>query len=229
MKTRISYMTRWLTSYFAHGDLSTRDLDAVEYVLPSTSRIPTLWNMSSQEIADIVDEGPHLVADAPLLLNCYPQAAATYKKGTYSAAARALLPKMKIWELMGDATTAVSLCTFWILQDDDAAHGGGFINFKVIPGHNHFVRSFCSTLCRICSPALTSSCAHFLGHVGRPQGDSPSVSRDVGVASHWQAGPAQLKLAIPSCQSLPPNRIGSFHLKYILDGNQFVHPNDCVL
>ncbi|ETW81374.1 Esterase/lipase/thioesterase [Heterobasidion irregulare TC 32-1] len=138
MKTRISYMTRWLTSYFAHGDLSTRDLDAIEYVLPSTSRIPTLWNMSSQEIADIVDEGPHLVVDAPLLFNCYPQAAATYKKGTYNAAARALLPKMKIWELMGDATAAVSLCTFWILQDDDAAHGGGFINFKVIPGHNHF-------------------------------------------------------------------------------------------
>ena len=139
--------------------------------------------MSPQDIADIIDEGPHLVVDAPIITNCQPQAAVTYKKGMYSLAARGLLPKMKIWELVGDATLAPSLTTLWFLQDDDAAHGGGFINYKVIPGHNHFVRPVCLALCCLCLQALILSYGVLLEHVGRPRGDSSSLSRDVGIAS----------------------------------------------
>ena len=193
MHVRVSKMTRWLTGYFAHGDLSTRDLDVIEYVLHSTSRIPSLWNMSPKDIADIIDEGPHLVVDAPIITNCQPQAAATYKKGMYSPAARGLLPKMKVWELVGDATLAPSLTTLWFLQDDDAAHGGGFINYKVIPGHNHFVRPVCLALRCLYLQTLILSYGVLLEHVGRPRGDSPSVSEDVGIASPLQLADCALR------------------------------------
>ncbi|THH19421.1 hypothetical protein EW146_g1768 [Bondarzewia mesenterica] len=138
-KARIPAFTLWITSYFQHGDLSTRDTNVLEYVLPATFRMPSIWNMSSVEIADIIDEGPNSTVETPFALNFMTQALAVYNKATFDKSTRALLPHLKVWEISGDATASFSLAALWSMQDDDKAHGGNNINYKIVPGANHFM------------------------------------------------------------------------------------------
>ncbi|KAJ6626740.1 hypothetical protein B0H10DRAFT_2211017 [Mycena sp. CBHHK59/15] len=49
-------MTMWLTSYFDHGDLSSRDPNILKHIVPSARRRPTIHDMTADEIAEIVDE-----------------------------------------------------------------------------------------------------------------------------------------------------------------------------
>lgn len=44
----------WVTSYFKHGDLSTRNPDVLEYLIPARSRVPTYYNFSDDEYSRVV-------------------------------------------------------------------------------------------------------------------------------------------------------------------------------
>jgi hypothetical protein len=133
--------TQWVTSYFKHGDgfLSKRSVDALEYVVPSTARVPSIFNMTPEEKADIVSEGPNAAADIPFMVFMIPQLAASFRKAAFSPDVRALAPHMKVWFLTGDLTAAFGPAALWAVEDEDKAHGGGLVKTRVIEGTNHFV------------------------------------------------------------------------------------------
>ncbi|KZT03859.1 uncharacterized protein LAESUDRAFT_738141 [Laetiporus sulphureus 93-53] len=134
---RPQMFTPWITSYFNHGDLSTRNRDVLSYIVPSLDRIPSIYNMSAEERREIVDESvDHMSA----MFVCMPQAVARYRRACFDRSLRALLPKMKVWCFTGDATSWSQIDAFWLIEKDNADRGGGFINFKVLPGLNHFMQ-----------------------------------------------------------------------------------------
>lgn len=128
--------TQWVTSYFQHGDLSTGDTDVLSFIVPSIHRAPSIYNMSAAEIAEIVDEG---VPEVSSLFTLQAQELANYRKACFDKNIREKLPKMKITMFTGDATSSFSIAAYWQMQEDDKAHGGGLIHFRLISGANHFV------------------------------------------------------------------------------------------
>ncbi|KAI0700662.1 hypothetical protein C8T65DRAFT_657414 [Cerioporus squamosus] len=135
---RTAAFVLWVTSYFTHGDLSTRDPSVLSYWIPARTRVPSIYNMSPAEHARAVYTPPGDKSDMLFMFFSEPAIQQTYRKACFDPAVRALFPGMKICVLSGDATSPHGLPAFWSMQDDDAKHGGGFIEFGWVPGANHF-------------------------------------------------------------------------------------------
>ena len=83
-----------------------------------------------------------------------------YKNALYNKDVRAALPHMKVLEFSGDVTANFGIVALWSIQDDNTASGGGWVETKMIPGINHFVRA------NECSLNITH--VHPTGSLGRP-------------------------------------------------------------
>ena len=140
VEARTPFFSHWITSYFTHGDLSTRDPKAISYVVPTPSRAPTIYSMSDAELARALYEPSAFGSDLAFMLFSGPQIAATYHKAVFDKAARALVPRMRVVVFSGDQTASFSIPSQWAVEDDDKAAGGGFVAVKWIPGFNHLVR-----------------------------------------------------------------------------------------
>ncbi|KAI0317447.1 kinase-like domain-containing protein [Amylostereum chailletii] len=99
-------ISSWLTSYFDHGDLSTRNRDDLSYIVPSTLRVPTIYHMSSNEIASIVDHDGGAL-DGRILRAASPHALNLYHRACFDAEARAMVPNMRIRLSGGNANFVV--------------------------------------------------------------------------------------------------------------------------
>lgn len=128
--------TIWITSYFDHGDLSTRDPSVLSYIVPSVTRAPSIYSMSPDEFATIVDE---TVSELEVMAFCGKQSNDNYLKACFDKATRAAVPHLTIHALCGTRGPSFSPAAFWDMQNDDNARGGGHLVYKVIPGANHFV------------------------------------------------------------------------------------------
>ncbi|KAI0942664.1 hypothetical protein AcW1_003230 [Taiwanofungus camphoratus] len=138
-EARDPVFTRWITAYFTHGDLSTRDPDVLEYVVPATFRAPSIYNMSAEQITQIVYERVASTTDLSIMIGLGPHPLATYRKACFDRTIREKVPKMNVWVCTGDVTASFSPPAFWDLQKDNEANGGGLVTFKVIKGVNHFM------------------------------------------------------------------------------------------
>ncbi|KAI0635407.1 Alpha/Beta hydrolase protein [Trametes polyzona] len=136
---RDAFFAQWVTSYFKHADLSTRDLDAISYILPATFRAPSIYSMSDAQLEKILYLLPASGTDMLFMVFCAAAANASYKKACFDPEVRRLLTKLRVSAITGDATCAFSLSAYWAMEADDEAHGGGMIGFRVIEGVNHFV------------------------------------------------------------------------------------------
>ncbi|KAI0700667.1 hypothetical protein C8T65DRAFT_657433 [Cerioporus squamosus] len=131
---------QWLTSYFRHGDLSSRSFDGCEWVVPATYRAPTIYNMSDDEIAQILSFEVAML-DATWYMSSAPQLRASYERACFSSDTKAKLPHMKISVVVGDATLALGLVAAWQMEDDSKRLGSGFsLKVKWIKGGNHLVQ-----------------------------------------------------------------------------------------
>ena len=95
--------------------------------------------MSQDDISNIVEASPYQTFDLPFALNFLPQLHAIYETATFDKTIRARLPRMQIWQITGDATVSFCLAALWSIEDDDKAHGGNNVNYKMLPGMSHFV------------------------------------------------------------------------------------------
>lgn len=152
------FFTQWITSYFKHGDLSTRSLDVLSYIVPTTWRVPSIFSMTEEQQAKIVYMPPGSASDMLFMVFSAAQINASYKRACFDAGVRARLPRMKICAFTGDATCVFSLPAYWAMQDDDKARGGGFIDFEMVEGANHFVSPLSPTGGNYRYIPLTPSC-----------------------------------------------------------------------
>lgn len=136
---RVARWMTWMTSYFQHGDLSQRDPDPVEYVVPWDGRVPTLDNMSEAQVEKMVHQDCAWTSELPMLVNMQSQLRESYEKACFGQDVRRLLPRMKIWVITGDHTASFSLNAHFKMEADNARSGGGHLKFRIVPGGNHFV------------------------------------------------------------------------------------------
>jgi pimeloyl-ACP methyl ester carboxylesterase len=129
----------WVTSYFQHGDLSTRALNQLSWVVPAVFRPPSIFNMTASQFDSIVLNGTNVVNDLLSVLNFGPQLLLNYRQSNFNTTIRKLLPKMKNSLECGDVSLAFSIAAFWDVEDDNEAAGGGFVSFDLVHGVNHFI------------------------------------------------------------------------------------------
>ncbi len=145
---RLQAFVPYITGYFKHGDLASRDSSAISWCVPALFRVPSAYNMSEKEMAETVyfaaggnDSMYFLLGEAAIQ--------DAYKKACYDTTTRAIFPGMKIWVLCGDVTTGHGIPALWSIQDDNEANGGGFINLKWVPGANHTVSKYSNCITTI--------------------------------------------------------------------------------
>ena len=127
----------WITSYFDHGDLSSRNADIISYWTPSVARAPSIYGMSAEDIKDMVVEGT-VTLESTIMFMTQSQSNAVYQKACFSESVRSLLPYMKTTILVGDSTCSFPLNGMFSIQDDNDKNQGD-LKFVIIPGVNHFV------------------------------------------------------------------------------------------
>ncbi|TFK82036.1 hypothetical protein K466DRAFT_501047 [Polyporus arcularius HHB13444] len=131
---------QWLTSYFRHGDLSTRSLEVLEYVVPATFRPPSIFTMSDAEVSQIVSYdlvGP----DATWHMASRTQLRKSYERACFDPSVRARVPHMKAWIVVGDDTLAFAIGAAWAVEADNNRIGSGSaVKIKWINGTNHFTQ-----------------------------------------------------------------------------------------
>lgn len=77
--------------------------------------------------------------EIPFQVNFGAQLSASFQ-AIYSKDLYAVIPNLKNFYIGGEHTLGFGPFTVWAVQDDDKAHGGGFITAKILSGINHMVR-----------------------------------------------------------------------------------------
>ncbi|GJE91915.1 alpha/beta hydrolase [Phanerochaete sordida] len=137
---RAGLFTHWVSAYFAHGALHTRDPAVLEHVVPAPSRPPSVYGMSAAERARAAYPAPAQASDMRFMRGAAGAIRASYRRACFDAGVRAALPKMRVALVVGDATTALCLSAYFAVQDDDDEAGGGRVVFKLLRDTNHFVQ-----------------------------------------------------------------------------------------
>ncbi|KAF8903889.1 hypothetical protein CPB84DRAFT_1773626 [Gymnopilus junonius] len=128
---------RWISGYFDHGDLSTRNPNILEWVLTSTSRPGTIYRMSKAEQDEILQFNGASV-DIPCMQGLSAQLNAAYRKVLFTPEAMDLFSNMTVTYLTGEKGPAAQISQSWIIQDELPKQGVK-TGVKMAPGINHFV------------------------------------------------------------------------------------------
>ncbi|KAF8074541.1 hypothetical protein FPV67DRAFT_1559307 [Lyophyllum atratum] len=136
---RLPAFGQWSTSYFDHGDLTKRDLNSLSWIVASPKRVPTIFNIPEAQLKEMERYGADAISDLPFLFHFANQLKASYRRAFYAPGTLEAFPKMKLTFLCGDKTGAFGIAGMWAVQDDEKeADGKKAVNYKVVPGINHF-------------------------------------------------------------------------------------------
>ena len=95
--------------------------------------------MSDAEVAQILSYDLAGL-DATWYMTSGTQLRASYDKACFGVGARAKVPHMKIWVLIGDVTLPFGIAATWQVEADNNSKGGGkSVSVKWVPSTNHFV------------------------------------------------------------------------------------------
>jgi hypothetical protein len=134
---------KWVSSYFKHGDLSSRDFSQLKLRAGEgeTSKKPTTDTIPLDELLNITDIGPG--AKCEVFLIDSGQFFSAFIKQTTKALFDPQIRKNwgghPVWFVYCEASFWNVHYAVWNLEKNDKASE---INFKSVPGANHFVRRF---------------------------------------------------------------------------------------
>ena len=95
--------------------------------------------MTEDKMKEILCESAGMGSDIWFMICQTPQLDAMYKKACFDETTRGLIPRTKIWAIVGEMSASFPVFAYFAIQNDDEAHGGGHLCYKVIEGTNHFV------------------------------------------------------------------------------------------
>lgn len=137
--SELPMFTEFVAGYFQHGNLSTRDPDVLEFYDHSFNLPPpSVYNMTASGHGDILVFSEPAKRDVTLQLNFVPQLLASYK-ALYTKELYETLPNLKNFFFGAEHTAGYGPLATWLVEEDDEAHGGGFIKAKLVSGINHMV------------------------------------------------------------------------------------------
>ncbi|KAJ6579593.1 hypothetical protein DFH09DRAFT_913087 [Mycena vulgaris] len=136
---RLAAFAQWVTAYFDHANISTRDPDALSWVLTSPTRTPTLYGIPADHLNAMMRLGDEASTDLPFVFLFANQLLTSYRKAFYDPPTGALFPNMKRSVLCGTKTGALGLAGLWAVEDDQATNGpAAHVTYKLLEGGNHF-------------------------------------------------------------------------------------------
>ena len=139
---RAAFFPKWVSSYYKHGDTSTRDFSQLEQLQGDTSRKPTTETISPEEIKTIIDFGPGVKYEMVFIESSFIPI-------NHKLTMKALFDP-RIREAWGDRHVSCVYCedsiwmvhyAAWNLEKEVKASE---VKFKLVPGANHFVCCFYS-------------------------------------------------------------------------------------
>lgn len=132
---------QWVTGYFDHGDaLSARDLSGLSYILPSSSKPGTIYNLTKEEYACTVLTGQEIAAEVPYMFGFQSQLYAAYQRALFDPLVGGLFPGMVRTCVAGNKAPAFGIAAMWAIQDETEKRGvSASIRFEMVEGINHFV------------------------------------------------------------------------------------------
>ncbi|KAJ7062776.1 Alpha/Beta hydrolase protein [Mycena amicta] len=139
----------WVSAFFEHGDLSTRDLSQLVYPAPTNpapDKTPTLSRLTPTQLASMVSFDPgsrydDLVSFPPYheLLHAQAQRA-LWDNGLRTAWARMHTNAGGgMWVVYGTAEVWNVIHAGWVLEDQSREHPDLAMRFQVLEGVNHFI------------------------------------------------------------------------------------------
>lgn len=128
----------WLSGCFAHGDLFSRDVDALANVPDATKPISIDFDVA-QPHAIMKERGAPVAADLSFMSSLGPQFLSNYRKGCFDISIRGILPRTSVWTIAGEADIPISIGAFWSIESDDKANGDGFVKCKLVHNADHCV------------------------------------------------------------------------------------------
>ena len=140
-KDRAAFFLKWVSSYYKHGDLSSRDFSQLKQLEGDASRKPTAETISPEELITIIDFGP--AAKFEMVFIESQSLLPIYLKQMTEA-----LFDPHIREAWGGHLVSFVYCEDSIWNAHYAAWNiekevkASEIKFKSIPAANHFVRFF---------------------------------------------------------------------------------------
>ncbi|KAJ6483974.1 Alpha/Beta hydrolase protein [Mycena sanguinolenta] len=133
---------KWVSSYFMHGDLSTRNIDNLAYNNTDPNKPSTMETFKPEEFLAMTDFGP---ADRYDSIVCLPPFADVVSKQTnkalFDVTVREAWSGARFWNVYGTAEPWNIIYAAWVLEAQSrATHNSKLaLDFKVIPGCNHFL------------------------------------------------------------------------------------------
>ncbi|KAF7376910.1 AB hydrolase-1 domain-containing protein [Mycena sanguinolenta] len=133
---------KWVSSYFIHGDLSTRNTNNLTYNNTNPDKPPTIGTLKPEEFLAMTDFAP---AERYDNIVCLPPFAGLVSKQTNKAlfdpTTREAWSRARFWNVYGTAEPWNIIYAAWALEAQSRAADNPklALNFKVIPRSNHFL------------------------------------------------------------------------------------------
>jgi hypothetical protein len=129
---------KWVSSYYKHGDLSSRDFFQLNQREGDASKKPTTDTIPLEELLTITDPGPAAkseksIVDSLQVLSAFMD---QMTKALFDLQIREDWGGHPVWFVYCEATAWNVHYAAWNLEKKDKASE---IKFKLIPGANHFV------------------------------------------------------------------------------------------
>jgi hypothetical protein len=134
----------WVTCYFDHSAAKAKDLKSLSWVVPSTVRIGTLYNIPKGDQDQIISSGKGADVEVPFFMNFAEERKMVYRKawffgrGEGESTKRFLSERVKVSHVVGGMAPAFAFASLWNVERD-AREMGKVINVKIVPQANHFV------------------------------------------------------------------------------------------
>jgi hypothetical protein len=134
----------WISSYFANGDLSTRNRDNLEFKTPDSSKPSVSASLSLVKRTSLVDENAASRSDMILF---HPALRSPLFKQTNKALfdpeTRAHLPNLGIWVVSCDSSPGINVQSAWELEKLAAlpVNKDTHLQFLMMDDAHHLVRN----------------------------------------------------------------------------------------
>ncbi|KAL0064765.1 hypothetical protein AAF712_008312 [Marasmius tenuissimus] len=137
---RLQLFGQWCTGYFDHGNFTLEtphDPELLEWILHTPALVPTLYNIPVDKLDKLVTYGDDASTDLPFLFFFQNE----HKKALIAALTdkeiASTFPNLKRAYLTGSKAPAFGIAGMWAIQDDKEL-AGATVEFKILPGGNHF-------------------------------------------------------------------------------------------
>jgi hypothetical protein len=134
---RLPAFGQWVTAYFDHADVKSGDLDKLTYVIPSTDRPGTVYNMTAKEQSETIFTGTEAAVEGPYMQGLQSQLNEVFKLAILDKKTRDSFPHLKLACVTGTRAPAWAIASYWVLEKESSS--GLPIRLELLAGANHFV------------------------------------------------------------------------------------------